>query len=44
MPYEKVFSPLSFRNLTVKNRMLRFPSRDAMVQEILSVYNPQTFQ
>jgi len=32
MPYEKIFSPLSF------------PSRDAMVQEILSVYNPQTFQ
>jgi 2,4-dienoyl-CoA reductase (NADPH2) len=22
----------------------RFPSRDAMIQEILSVYRPQTFQ
>src|SRR5687767_15372011 len=23
MPYEKIFSPLSFRNLTIKNRILR---------------------
>ena len=44
MPYEKIFSPLSVRTLTVKNRILRFPSRGAMVQEILSVYTPQTFQ
>jgi hypothetical protein len=43
--FDAIFLPLKFRNLTPKNRYerSRYPSCDAMVAPIMSVFNPPPF-